>query len=115
MTQKQLAELVGVSRQTMNAIENCQHAPKIDVAIRIADVFGVTIGEMFEFEYDGKPEHRQVVTESAPVLPAVRAERERQAKAPAESTQQTGPMGHSAAEVRPEREFTLADLRNLIE
>ena len=39
ITQKELADLVGVSRQTMNAIENNKHAPTIDVAIRIADVF----------------------------------------------------------------------------
>jgi DNA-binding XRE family transcriptional regulator len=34
MTQKHLAERVGVSRQTMNAIENGRHAPTVDVAIR---------------------------------------------------------------------------------
>lgn len=55
MTQKRLAELVGVSRQTMNAIENSRHAPTIDVAIRIADVFGVTVDQLFEYGYDGKP------------------------------------------------------------
>ncbi len=91
MTQKQLAELVGVSRQTMHAIENCQHAPKIDVAIRIADVFGVLVDEVFEFDYDGKPECRKVGTESTPVQPVVRAERERHANAPAEMIQQAAP------------------------
>ena len=114
MTQKQLAELVGVSRQTLNAIENCQHAPKIDAAIRIADVFGVLVDEIFDFDYDGKPERRQVVTESTPVQPALRAERERHVKAPAESIQQAEPKGYSAVEVKPNREITLADLRNLV-
>ena len=56
MTQKQLAELVGVSRQTMNAIENCKHAPTIDVAIRIADIFREAVDTVFEYDYDGKPE-----------------------------------------------------------
>lgn len=108
MTQKQLAEFVGVSRQTMNAIENCQHAPKVDVAIRIADVFGVLVDEMFEFEYDGKPERRPIVTVSTPVQPAKGAERKRHATEPAE------PMGYSAVDESPEREITLADLRNII-
>ena len=57
MTQKRLAELVGVSRQTMNGIENCKHAPTIDVAIRIADVFGISVDQLFEYGYDGKPKH----------------------------------------------------------
>tara|TARA_R110002049_G_scaffold20717_3_gene75876 strand:+ start:2488 stop:2769 length:282 start_codon:yes stop_codon:yes gene_type:complete len=56
MTQKQLAGLVGVSRQTMNAIENCKHAPTIDVAIRIADVFREPVDGVFDFNYEGKPE-----------------------------------------------------------
>ena len=56
MTQKELAEQVGVSRQTMNAIENNKHAPGIDVAIRIADVFREAVDTVFGYEYDGKPE-----------------------------------------------------------
>ncbi|HNP36971.1 MAG TPA: helix-turn-helix transcriptional regulator [Woeseiaceae bacterium] len=56
MTQKQLADQVGVSRQTMNAIENCRHAPTIDLAIRIADVFRESVDGVFEYEYDGKPD-----------------------------------------------------------
>ena len=56
MTQKRLADLVGVSRQTMNAIENGKHAPTIELAIRIADVFREPVHSVFEYEYDGKPE-----------------------------------------------------------
>ena len=59
MTQNRLAEFVGVSRQTMNAIENCKHAPRIDIAIRIADVFGVSVDQLFECNYDGKPDVRK--------------------------------------------------------
>lgn len=56
MTQKELAEQVGVSRQTMSAIENSKHAPTIDVAIRVADVFREAVDTVFGYEYDGKPE-----------------------------------------------------------
>jgi putative transcriptional regulator len=56
ITQKELADLVGVSRQTMNAIENNKHAPTIDVAIRIADVFREAVDTLFEYAYDGKPD-----------------------------------------------------------
>lgn len=56
MTQEELAELVAVSRQTMNAIKKSKHAPTIDVAIRIADVLRDSIDGVFEFEYEGKPE-----------------------------------------------------------
>ena len=50
---------VGISRQTMNAIENCRHAPTVSVAIRIADVFGMTVDELFSLDYDGKPARLQ--------------------------------------------------------
>jgi len=56
MTQMELAEQVGVSRQTMNSIENSKHAPTIDVAIRIADVFREAVDTVFGYEYDGKAE-----------------------------------------------------------
>jgi len=62
MTQKQLAERVGVSRQTMNAIENGRHAPTIDVAIRIADVFGITVDQLFDLDYEGRPVRRERAT-----------------------------------------------------
>ena len=53
MTQMRLAEQAGVSRQSINAIENSRHAPTVGVAIRIADVFGITVDELFDFYYDG--------------------------------------------------------------
>lgn len=56
MTQKELAQKVGVSRQTINAIENNKHPPTIDVAIRVADVFREDVSDVFSFEYDGKPD-----------------------------------------------------------
>ncbi len=48
MTQQDLAERVGVSRQTIIAIEAGKYAPTLELAFRIADVFGVGIGEVFE-------------------------------------------------------------------
>lgn len=56
MTQRELAERVGVSRQTVNAIETNKHGPSLDVAIRIADVFELSVHDVFAFDYEGKPD-----------------------------------------------------------
>jgi putative transcriptional regulator len=48
MTQLELAEKAGVSRQTINAVEAGKYTPSLDLAFRIADIFGVPIGEVFE-------------------------------------------------------------------
>lgn len=50
MTQQELAEKVGVTRQTINALEAGKYTPSLDLAFRIARVFGVTVEEVFEFE-----------------------------------------------------------------
>jgi putative transcriptional regulator len=52
MTQQDLAERVGVTRQTVNAIEAGKYSPSLEVAFRIAEVFGVRVDEVFHF---GKP------------------------------------------------------------
>lgn len=49
MTQKELAERVGVTRQTVNAIEGSKYSPSLEVAFRIAEVFGVPLEEVFEY------------------------------------------------------------------
>ncbi len=49
MTQQHLAERVGVSRQTLNAIEQGRYAPSLEVAFRIASVLGKRLEEVFEF------------------------------------------------------------------
>jgi putative transcriptional regulator len=54
MTQQDLAEKVGVSRQTILAIEAGKYSPSLELAFRIADVFGVGIGEVFECELKGE-------------------------------------------------------------
>lgn len=50
MTQAELAEKAGVSRQTIMALEAGKYTPSLELAFRIADVFGVPIGEVFEHE-----------------------------------------------------------------
>ena len=52
MTQKQLAEIVGVSRQTINAIEGNKYSPSLVVAFRIAHAFGYSVDSVFEYESD---------------------------------------------------------------
>jgi len=53
MTQQDLAEKAGVSRQTIIAIEAGKYSPSLEFAFRIADVFGVKIGEVFDYEVKG--------------------------------------------------------------
>lgn len=54
MTQQELAEKGGVSRQTIIAIEAGKYSPSLELAFRIADVFGVKIGEVFDYEIKGE-------------------------------------------------------------
>lgn len=54
MTQQQLAEKAGVSRQTILAIEANKYSPSLELAFRIADVFGVQIGEVFACRKEGE-------------------------------------------------------------
>ena len=49
MTQEQLAEIVGVTRQTIIAIEGGKYAPSLDLAFRIALAFGVPLEEVFAY------------------------------------------------------------------
>ncbi|MCC6427567.1 MAG: helix-turn-helix transcriptional regulator [Phycisphaerales bacterium] len=48
MTQQDLAERIGVSRQTVNAIEGGKYFPSLEVAFRIAQVFGKPLDEVFQ-------------------------------------------------------------------
>lgn len=49
-SQQDLAEKLGVSRQSVNAIETGKYDPSLPLAFRIADVFELTIEEIFERE-----------------------------------------------------------------
>jgi putative transcriptional regulator len=56
MTQAELAEKAGVSRQTVVAIEAGKYAPTLELAFKIAEAFSVPIGEVFRRDAieDGK-------------------------------------------------------------
>jgi putative transcriptional regulator len=54
MTQQELAEKAEVSRQTIIAIEASKYSPSLELAFRIAEVFGVKIVEVFDYEVDGE-------------------------------------------------------------
>lgn len=50
MTQQQLADKAGVTRQTILAIEQGKYAPSLPLAFKIAQTFGVTIEAVFQYE-----------------------------------------------------------------
>jgi putative transcriptional regulator len=50
MTQEQLAEKAGVTRQTIIAIEGGKYAPSLELAFKIALAFELPIGEVFSYE-----------------------------------------------------------------
>jgi putative transcriptional regulator len=49
MTQQALAEKVGVTRQTVIAIEGDKYSPSLEVAFRIARAFGVPLEQVFQY------------------------------------------------------------------
>ena len=50
MTQLELARRSGCTRQTIHAIEAAKYGPSLELAFKIADVFGVGIDEVFQYE-----------------------------------------------------------------
>ena len=102
MLQRELANQVGVSRQTINAVENRKQSPSLELAIKIAHVFQISVNELFELDYDGKPARAQ---------PASRAEPVRSQPAIEQPTEIEG--RHEPAEGAADRQPTLADLRNI--
>ena len=50
LTQQQLADADGTSRQTINAIEKAKYIPSTLLALKIAHTFGRTVDEVFELE-----------------------------------------------------------------
>lgn len=49
MTQAELAERIGMTRQTVAAIEQNKYSPSLEAAFRIANVFGVSLDEVFQW------------------------------------------------------------------
>lgn len=52
MTQQDLGTRVGVTRQTVNAIELEKYSPSLEVAFRIAQVFGEPLESVFQYTKD---------------------------------------------------------------
>ena len=50
MTQQQLADKVGASRQTIVAIEKGNYSPSLELALKIAGVFNISINDVFSYE-----------------------------------------------------------------
>ncbi|MDW3649825.1 MAG: helix-turn-helix transcriptional regulator [Bacteroidia bacterium] len=50
MTQQELADKVGVSRQTIYAMEKGKYSPSLELAFKIAKVFGLPLEEVFSYE-----------------------------------------------------------------
>ena len=118
MTQKVLAERVGVSRQTMNAIENCHHAPTVSVAIRIADVFQVPVDYLFTLVYEGKPTAVEQPSKATvdrlpePIREPARAAPDRLPAPMKESVRED--RGKKPVEGKEQRQTTLADLQGVM-
>ncbi len=55
MTQKDLAERVGVTRQTIVAIEKEKYSPSLELAFRIARVFSLALEEVFSYDPKADP------------------------------------------------------------
>ena len=55
MTQEQLAQKVGVTRQTIIAIESAKYSPSLELAFRIALVFGVPLEDVFSYTAEDAP------------------------------------------------------------
>jgi putative transcriptional regulator len=52
MTQEELADRVGCTRQTIIALEQNKYVPSIELAFRVAKAFGVPLEEVFQCEND---------------------------------------------------------------
>lgn len=54
MTQQELADQVGVTRQTIIAIEQDKYSPSLETAFKVAIVFGVPLEQCFQYDPAGK-------------------------------------------------------------
>ncbi|HEX4773624.1 MAG TPA: helix-turn-helix transcriptional regulator [Bryobacteraceae bacterium] len=54
MTQQELADKVGVTRQTIIAIEQDKYSPSLETAFKVAMVLGVAIEQCFKYDPNGK-------------------------------------------------------------
>ena len=56
LSQQALADLVGVSRQTISQIERGDYSPSVMLALKLAKLCGVTVEDIFSYEEDGEHE-----------------------------------------------------------
>ena len=54
MTQQELADQVGVTRQTVIAIEQDKYSPSLETAFKVAIVLGVSLEQCFQYDAAGK-------------------------------------------------------------
>ncbi len=54
MTQQELADKIGVTRQTIIAIEQDKYSPSLETAFKVAIVFGVPLEQCFQYDPRGK-------------------------------------------------------------
>ena len=66
MTQQALAERVGVTRQTIIALEAGKYVPSLLLAFRLARAFGVGVEEVFAYEEDGVTPSKGKVARDGP-------------------------------------------------
>lgn len=59
MTQQELADHAGVTRQTIVAIEKQSYSPSLELAFRIARAFGLAVEDVFSFDEDNDTGRRQ--------------------------------------------------------
>ena len=50
LTQEELAKILGVSRQTINSIEKNRYVPSTVLALKLSEVFGISVNELFQLE-----------------------------------------------------------------
>ena len=55
MTQAELAERIGMTRQTVAAIEAGKYSPSLEAAFRIAQVFGAPLDQVFQWLGEARP------------------------------------------------------------
>ena len=56
MTQEDLADQVGVTRQTILSIERGRYNPSVGLALLLAEVFGVSVEDLFEIDRESSHE-----------------------------------------------------------
>ena len=54
LTQQELAELVDVRRETIGRLENQLYNPSLELALKISDILGQDVNEIFQLKNEGK-------------------------------------------------------------